>query len=97
MVTAVGGMRYHASGASKKIHNPDQEHADWADKPFPAPAPEPKLNPCCLALKAKFDVAWENLQAERDQLRAQLDARIPPSANKGGRPRKADPDKSKTE
>lgn len=56
------------------ITSPDEEQPDvWKESPaeLPPPAPpKPKLNDCCLALKAKFDAAWQTLTGEHEKLKA---------------------------
>ena len=67
--------RYHRNGKSFVVTHPDLEPQglDWDSKPWPIEPPKPVLNECCKALKAKFDAAWENIQADRAEERAKFD------------------------
>ena len=68
--------RYHKSGSSLLIHDPDQEPKGegWRAFPWPPPAVQVKLAPCCEKLKEKFDKSWAGLVTERDLLKVALDA-----------------------
>jgi len=70
--------RYHKSGSSLLIHDPDQEPKGegWRAFPWPPPAVQVKLAPCCEKLKEKFDKSWAGLVTERDLLKVALDAAL---------------------
>jgi len=67
--------RYHQSGATRLIHNPDQEPEgpEWRDRPWPPVVVQPVLQECCQRLKAQFDSAFDKLLAERDALALELE------------------------
>ena len=67
--------RYHISGVSRLIQNPDQEPqgASWRDRPWPPVVAPVELPECCAKLKAQFDGAFAVLLAERDALAVKVD------------------------
>jgi hypothetical protein len=76
--------RFHVSGRSTLIQNPEQEPQgpDWSDKPWPQQAAltTPACESCetlkreIESIRAKFNKAWDGLLAERDQLQERYDA-----------------------
>lgn len=87
---AFPSVRYHISGKSQTVSSAEEEAAlgeGWSDTP---PAVVVAVNPDCPSclqliqekaeMMAKFDASWNDLKAENEKLKAQLNQAPLPEA-----------------